>query len=47
MTELTCEVCGNKGETYEMGWHKTLCPTHAVEKYGVEKVAAYNKSKNE
>lgn len=47
MTELTCEECGNKGETYEMGWHKTLCPIHAMDKYGVEKVAEYHKAKNE
>ena len=29
-----CEVCGNTGKTYRTGWHKTLCPKHATEKYG-------------
>jgi hypothetical protein len=32
----TCEKCGNVGETYRIGWFQTLCPEHAIEKYGKE-----------
>lgn len=41
MSEVTCEVCGNAGRTYEMGWHKTLCKEHAIQRYGLEKVEKY------
>jgi hypothetical protein len=41
MSEVTCEVCGNAGRTYEMGWHKTLCREHAIQRYGLEKVEKY------
>ena len=34
---ITCEVCGSHGKTYTIGWHTTLCPEHARERYG-EKV---------
>jgi hypothetical protein len=41
MSEVTCEVCGNAGKTYEMNWHKTLCKQHAVERYGEEELNKY------
>lgn len=31
-----CEECGNKGKLYTLGWHKTLCPDHALKQYGQE-----------
>ena len=34
MSEITCEVCGSKGKTYQTRWHKTLCKEHAIEHYG-------------
>jgi hypothetical protein len=34
MSEVTCEKCGKPGETYTIGWHKTLCLDHARERYG-------------
>jgi hypothetical protein len=45
MSEVTCERCGNVGKTYHMGWHKTLCKQHAIERYGEEKVEKYNLKK--
>jgi hypothetical protein len=41
MSEVTCEKCGNVGTTYTIGWHKTLCKEHAIERYGEEKVENY------
>lgn len=46
MTQITCEQCGDKGKTYGIGWNKTLCHKHAVEKYG-DKVAEFNKTELE
>jgi hypothetical protein len=43
MSCVTCEVCGNLGKTYHMGWHKTLCEQHAIENYGKENVDECNK----
>jgi len=34
MSEHICEKCGNKGRLYNINWHKTLCDTHADERYG-------------
>ena len=31
MSGVTCEICGNAGMTYRVGWHRTLCPEHAKE----------------
>jgi hypothetical protein len=41
MSETTCEKCGNVGKTYTIGWHKTLCEQHAIERYGEEEVKNY------
>jgi hypothetical protein len=41
MSEITCEVCGDAGITYATGWHKTLCPEHAIKRYGKEEVEKY------
>jgi hypothetical protein len=41
MSAHICEVCGCAGETFTVGWHKTLCNKHAIEKYGQEKVSEY------
>jgi hypothetical protein len=38
MSVTTCEKCGNVGKTYTIGWHKTLCEKHAIERYGEEEV---------
>jgi len=45
MSTVTCERCGNVGETYHMRWHKTLCDTHAVERYGVQAITEYRNRK--
>jgi hypothetical protein len=42
MSEHICEVCGEAGRTYAMGWHKTLCKKHAIERYGEAMVEEYN-----
>jgi hypothetical protein len=34
MSEHICEECGAAGKLYMKKWHKTLCPTHAIERYG-------------
>jgi uncharacterized protein YydD (DUF2326 family) len=34
LSEHICEECGNKGKLYQKGWHRTLCPVHAEERYG-------------
>jgi len=31
MSERTCEECGDPGQLYIKGWHKTLCVKHAKE----------------
>jgi|Laugresu1bdmlbdd_1035124.scaffolds.fasta_scaffold30447_3 hypothetical protein len=31
MSEHICEKCGDKGQLYEKGWHRTLCFKHAEE----------------
>lgn len=31
MSERTCEECGDPGQLYTKGWHKTLCVKHAKE----------------
>ena len=41
MSAVTCEDCGNAGETYRMGWHRTLCREHAVQQYGEDAVSKY------
>lgn len=46
MSEVTCEICGNKGHTYTIGWHKTLCYTHAIERYTKDAVDEYNEEEN-
>ena len=43
MSETTCEVCGDVGQVYGGGWISTLCRKHAVERYGEEAVAAFEK----
>ena len=42
MSETTCEICGNKGKTYTLGWHKTLCYEHAIERYTKSAVDKHN-----
>jgi hypothetical protein len=32
MSEVTCEVCGEPGETRQGGWHKVLCDIHHQER---------------
>lgn len=36
MSSRICECCGNRGMTYRLGWHRTLCPEHADQQYGQE-----------
>lgn len=35
LSHRICEECGTMKDamTYQMGWHRTLCPTHADEQY--------------
>lgn len=47
MSETTCEVCGDVGQVYGGGWISTLCRKHAVERYGEEQVAAFEKRDEE
>lgn len=47
MSEVTCEACGNKGKLYTMGWHKTVCYEHAIERYTKDAVDEYNKHREE
>jgi hypothetical protein len=42
MSYRTCEKCGAPGKTYRMGWHKALCPEHAMEEYSAEEIEEYN-----
>lgn len=44
MSGRTCEVCGDKGMTYPIGWHRTLCDKHADEEYGEEAAEFRNKT---
>jgi len=32
MSSVTCEECGNPGETHHGGWIRTLCDTHEAER---------------
>jgi hypothetical protein len=32
ISEVTCEICGEPGQTRQVGWHKVLCDTHAKER---------------
>jgi hypothetical protein len=45
MSGRTCEECGKPGQTYYMGWHRTLCEKHADENYGEDAHARYRLSK--
>jgi hypothetical protein len=47
MSTSTCEECGCPGKTYRMGWHRTLCPTHAAEQYDADQLANYEKELKE
>lgn len=31
LSQVTCEQCGDRGQLYTSGWHRTLCETHAKE----------------
>ena len=44
MSSRTCEVCGEHGQTYPIGWHQTLCDEHADENYGEEAAEYRNKT---
>ena len=44
MSEVTCEMCGNVGQTYTLGWHRTLCRDHAVSIYGENQVKFYEEN---
>jgi hypothetical protein len=41
MSSVTCEECGNVGLHYTIGWHKTLCPEHAIKRYGEKTVSEF------
>lgn len=47
MSETTCEVCGNKGTLYPLGWMRTLCREHAVNQYGEQQVSDFEKKMKE
>ena len=47
MSATTCEVCGNLGQPFRIGWHRTLCREHADLNYGKENVDNYLKYKDE
>jgi len=47
MSATTCEFCGQPGKTYRTGWYKTLCPTHALERYGEEVLKEYEEEEKE
>ena len=36
LSTVVCEVCGNSGQTYHIGWNRTLCKQHAQERYGAQ-----------
>lgn len=42
MSSFICEKCGCTGKTYEIGWHRTLCETHAKLSYTQEQLEKYN-----
>ena len=44
MSGRTCEECGKPGQTYYMGWHRTLCDEHADENYGEDAADYRNKT---
>ena len=44
MSGRTCEECGKPGQTYYMGWHRTLCEKHADENYGEDAADYRNKT---
>ena len=44
MSGRTCEECGKPGQTYHMGWYRTLCEEHADEEYGEEAAEYRNKT---
>lgn len=46
MSYRTCEECGAPGQTYHMGWYRTLCDKHADENYG-EAAANYRNQTGE
>jgi hypothetical protein len=31
-SEITCEICGERGKINRTGWHMTLCPEHTKDK---------------
>lgn len=41
LSSVTCEKCGCPGRRISLGWIKTLCDTHAIERYGKEAVEEY------
>lgn len=46
MSYNICEQCGSPGQTYHMGWHRTLCDKHPDENYG-EQAAHYRNKTDE
>ena len=44
MSARTCEICGDHGQVYTIGWHQTLCDKHADEEYGEEAAEYRNKT---
>jgi hypothetical protein len=44
MSSRTCEECGAPGQTYHIGWHRTLCDKHADEQYGEDAADYRNKT---
>ena len=44
MSSKTCEECGASGQTYYIGWNRTLCDKHADEAYGEEAADYRNKT---
>lgn len=44
MSARTCEICGDHGQTYPIGWYQTLCDKHADEEYGEEAAEYRNKT---
>jgi hypothetical protein len=43
MSTVTCEICGNRGKTFHMGWHSTYCDQHATEIYGDKLIDLHKK----
>lgn len=44
MSARTCEMCGDHGQTYPIGWNQTLCDKHTDEEYGEEAAEYRNKT---